>query len=68
MKQKDIKEMSNEALIIAFSDVTVLQTKEVNFGRGYTTEQSRKELKWIVSEISKRFEMSQETILEGISK
>lgn len=66
-KKKEIQEMSDTQLIIAFHDNIVRGVKEINFGRtGAMTQATRKEAGFLEIEMSKRFKLDYEELYHGV--
>lgn len=65
MNKKEVKALSNEALIVAFYDVIVVGVKEANSVRGETKKTAREE-DIIISEIASRFGLDKEAIVKGM--
>lgn len=56
MNKREIKEMGNEALLASLLNVTTELTKQENT-RGGATLKSTKECKWMIEELSLRFNL-----------
>lgn len=67
MTLTEIRSKSNEELVISFAWVQVRKTHEVNSRRGLT-KQTAKEEAWMISEMAKRFDLNEDTLLEGMNK
>lgn len=65
MKQSDIKEMSNENLLINFHTIVVRAVHEVNSRRGISQKTDNAE-RWILDEMIKRFDLNGEEVINGI--
>ncbi|UNA01659.1 ssDNA binding protein [Bacillus phage vB_BcgM] len=64
--KKEIENMSDTQLIIAFHDNVVRGVKEINFGRyGRMTGATVKEEEFLQAEMSKRFNLNKEELYNG---
>ncbi len=66
MKLSEVKEMSNEQLIIHFHTIAVRSVHEVNSRRGLS-QKTIKDEQMIVDEMAKRFGLNGEEVITGIN-
>lgn len=66
MKKSEVKEMSNEKLMVEFYWVTVRGTKEENSRNG-RTKQTVKDETLILTEMIKRFDLDEKELHKGMN-
>ncbi|MFB5568654.1 hypothetical protein ACE41F_26835 [Bacillus cereus] len=67
LTKKEIKEKTNEELVVSLLWNTVRSTHEHNSRRGLT-KQTEKEEGWLMAEVAERFGLDLEVLKEGMDK